>query len=518
MRKTTSKFISAVLCTAMVFTSAAGTLPALADVAVDRGPAIEKEEAAGYGASGSAEISDDSTEETLPAEEPVVKETSVTELTVDYGEESFDLTGHIPEEFAAASFTVSLGDDVLSVTDGGVVSVKNAGSAVITAETEEKILDINVVIENAHIGTLSAQDVLWDDLEMDESDGGIREISGIVKNEAGVREGDVITVTATAQAVSGEPGVHDSVLYGAVFYGAENYDIEMSETGPQVTIAENGEKASMRTPAGEMQAVVTASFNDDGAVRNEKYFASDRIMTVNFSAENFEESMTGFVITCSGKEYEGTIEDIRNGMFPGVSIVSESVGTDAAEYDILFGDENEDVEYAYTVDVYYGQIQASFTGDAAQDFVIDETAPSISVEYRNGDDQKVDPGSSAESTYYETSKMDVILSVKDGFFDAGNVSIDVTAEDADGNDTDAYPADSVSAVNTQAWEKEGDTAVFRMDSFDKEANYSVSAAYTDLAGNEAQPTGPAYFTIDRTSPEGTVTVTKSDGTSMPYIL
>lgn len=516
MRKTTSKFISAVLCTAMVFTSATGTLPALADEAVDRNPAIEKEEAAGYGISGSAEISDDSTEETLPAEEPVVKETSVTELTVDYGEESFDLTGHIPEEFAAASFAVSLGDDVLSVTDGGVVSVKNAGSAVITAETEEKILDINVVVENAHIGTLSAQDVLWDDLEMDESDGGIREISGTVKNEAGVREGDVITVTATAQAVSGEPGVHDSVLSGAVFYGAENYDIEMSETGPQVTIAENSEKASMRTPAGEMQAVVTASFNDDGAVRNEKYFASDRIMTVNFSAENFEESMTGFVITCSGKEYEGTIEDIRNGMFPGVSIVSENVEADAAEYDILFGDENEDVEYAYTVDIHYGQIQASFTGDAAQDFVIDETAPSISVEYRNGDDQKVDPGSSAENTYYETSKMDVILSVKDGFFDAGNVSIDVTAEDADGNDTDAYPADSVSAVNTQAWEKEGDTAVFRMDSFDKEANYSVSAAYTDLAGNEAQPTGPAYFTIDRTSPEGTVTVTKSDGTSMPY--
>ena len=170
MRKTTSKFISAVLCTAMVFTSATGTLPALADEAVDRNPAIEKEEAAGYGISGSAEISDDSTEETLPAEEPVVKETSVTELTVDYGEESFDLTGHIPEEFAAASFAVSLGDDVLSVTDGGVVSVKNAGSAVITAETEEKILDINVVVENAHIGTLSAQDVLWDDLEMDESD------------------------------------------------------------------------------------------------------------------------------------------------------------------------------------------------------------------------------------------------------------------------------------------------------------------------------------------------------------
>ena len=604
MRKASSKIVSTVLCSAIVFSSAGGVFPVLAKDAGNEGAGITSDSGAAAADAGGIIFIDMNTGNAIDADSVYLSagyemdggfftfpslyagdsvdyrisvegyeeaEGSVTlgedytevyvdlreessdgqgdedtqggtplresmELTVGYGDASFDLSHEVPDEFSGAEYTLVSGDDVLSLLEDGTALIKNAGSAVIEAWSGDDLLTISVTVEKCMIGDISYADVDWDDLSMVEDGTNTMLISGTVSESAGIRAGDTIGVSATARMDSAGPGTHKSTLEDAAFYGDENYVIGLGEDGPEITVTasenfsegqvpeteEETEKEEDKQETGEPEeeapeTSVEVSFDDGQAPMNGMYFSSDREMTVRFTAGDFDEAKTEFDVSVNGTDFRGTISDIRNGKADGIELVSENAADkDSAEYTILFGRKEEAAETEYSVSVSYDGTEASYEGSAAQKFVIDEIAPEFSIIYRNGDDIEVKAGSSLDDTYSETSQMGVSLVAKDGFFDSRGAYADVVSTDAQGNAVSAYPQGELDAVGSGEWAEENGAYRFDMAPFNKEANYEFSAGFEDLAGNRAPELPHGFFTIDRTSPEGEVTVTKSDGTSMPY--
>ena len=450
-------------------------------------------------------------------------ETDSIDIDAGYEEMNIDLADKVPEKFRGASFTLIYGEDVLEVSNDGKAFVKGTGSATVEAVSGNDVLDINVVIDKKDLGNIGAADIEWDVLEKEADGSDLMEVTGTVKNSAGVRTDDVITVRAAARTDSAEAGIHNSILQDVETEGDENYTISVSETGPAITIigktqdiTASGKEAALEGSDGDdaIETSIAVSHDDELPLSNEKYFNADHAVRIKISAASYDESKT--MIKISGStEFEGTIADIKSGLADGVELVSETKEDNGAQYSLLFGDKDKKVEAEYILDVSYDGTAAEYEA-AADDFVVDEIAPKLTAVYKNGDDLEVSVGNSAENTYYETSQVEVTLKAEDGFFGSSGADVHVKAADADGNAVSAYPESSISAVSSGEWEKDGSVYTFTMDPFNKEANYEFSADLKDLAGNEADPVKSGFFTVDRTAPEGTVTVTKSDGTSAPY--
>ena len=101
---------------------------------------------------------------------------------------------------------------------------------------------------------------------------------------------------------------------------------------------------------------------------------------------------------------------------------------------------------------------------------------------------------------------------------AGYLGIGITTTDINGANNNAYPDSNIqSAQNLSLWTSNGDAHSYRMEGFFNDANYSISASFTDLAGNIA---GYAvhYFTVDKSAPAGSVSFTSSDGSETSYSL
>ena len=455
------------------------------------------------------------TEETETAED--IEE---MELSVGYMEGSLSLAEKLPEGYDGASYSVESGEDVVEVSPDGTVLLKNAGNAVIAVHAGSRTLYTALTVEKAYIGIITSDDIKWEDVTKQEDGEKSVHVKGTISENAGIRSGDTVRVTAIAQAASAFPGTHSSTLTDVILEGDENYDIRINEAGPIVTITENGNAGEAKPRDAEEKVEgrteVTAAF-EGGTPANEGFFSSNRTMEVRIAVEDYDEKLALFEVSVDGNEMSGTISDVRSGNLEGVELISECLtGDNGAVYKLLFGGRSEDVEASYKVKVFYGDTEAVYGGESPTEFVIDEIAPVLDVEFRNGDDAVIIPGASAEEPIYETSKMTAVLSVTDRFFDQRGAEVDVRTYDAAGNTTGAYPASSADAVKNGEWIEKEDRYSFAMVPFTEESNYEVSVSYTDLAGNPAEPVQDKYFTIDRSAPEGSVAVTKKDGSTVAY--
>ena len=185
---------------------------------------------------------------------------------------------------------------------------------------------------------------------------------------------------------------------------------------------------------------------------------------------------------------------------------------------------HEDLKARYSDTIVLDQAEHNHTGtklyikavDNAEnesvEFVtldIDVTAPKIKVEYSETVNE------SAVEGYYTQREAKVIITERSNHFDPSKVKFDITSVDIDGNDV----KDSWTLGEWQTNEKEKDddathTAIIK---FNKEANYTFDVSYVDNAGNNneaidvsSQKT-PFTFTVDRTSPTGTITSVSAEG-------
>lgn len=130
---------------------------------------------------------------------------------------------------------------------------------------------------------------------------------------------------------------------------------------------------------------------------------------------------------------------------------------------------------------------------------IDVMAPKLALKLEHSDN----PG--AESKFYNNVSAILEITERSHHFDetAALAGITITALDAQGNSvTDGW---SFGAWETEEGETPDQTVHRIRISFTADANYSISAAYTDLAGNAGNSVSDS-FTLDCTPPTGSITV------------
>jgi len=118
-------------------------------------------------------------------------------------------------------------------------------------------------------------------------------------------------------------------------------------------------------------------------------------------------------------------------------------------------------------------------------FTIDTTAPVISVVYDNN---------SASNGNYYNNKRTATVTITEHNFDTSRIALSMTAQDA---------GKSVAAPAFGSWSDNGDTHTATL-SFDADATYTWSLAYTDKAGNKAKDLAKQEFCIDTTKPVVTI--------------
>lgn len=118
-------------------------------------------------------------------------------------------------------------------------------------------------------------------------------------------------------------------------------------------------------------------------------------------------------------------------------------------------------------------------------FTIDTTAPVISVVYDNN---------SASNGNYYNKKRTATVTITEHNFDTSRIALSMTAQDA---------GKSVAAPAFGSWSDNGDIHTATL-SFDADATYTWSLAYTDKAGNKAKDLANQEFCIDTTKPVVTI--------------
>lgn len=143
---------------------------------------------------------------------------------------------------------------------------------------------------------------------------------------------------------------------------------------------------------------------------------------------------------------------------------------------------------------------------------IDNTAPQIQVTYQD----KVN--ADASSGYFKARTATVVITERSHHFDsnAATKGIVITATDARGKAVEnAY---TISSWKTVENKKNPDAATHTaVITYQKDANYTVSVSYKDLAGNKNATVNtngqksPYKFTVDKTAPTGSVQAVSAEG-------
>lgn len=143
---------------------------------------------------------------------------------------------------------------------------------------------------------------------------------------------------------------------------------------------------------------------------------------------------------------------------------------------------------------------------------IDNTAPQIQVTYQDK------TNADAASGYFKARTATVVITERSHHFDADAATkgIVITAMDAKGKAVEnAYTISSWKTVeNRKNPDAATHTAVI---TYQKDANYTVSVSYKDLAGNKNAAVNtngqksPYKFTVDKTAPTGSVQAVSEEG-------
>ena len=206
---------------------------------------------------------------------------------------------------------------------------------------------------------------------------------------------------------------------------------------------------------------------DNNDVQNDRYFRADRVATVTVTERNFNPAGVNIATESSAaiSGWEPHRGDAPNG--------DNDTWTCTVAYRV-------DGNYTFSVsaaDLLGWQAGApTYAGTAPQDFVLDKTAPVLSVSYDNND--------AANEKYYKADRT-ATISVEDVNFQGMN-DIAVTASEGGSAPGVAFSGMSASLP------------------FTADGVYSFGGTVTDMAGNVSNRIDEAEFVIDKTMPEITL--------------
>lgn len=217
---------------------------------------------------------------------------------------------------------------------------------------------------------------------------------------------------------------------------------------------------------------VTVSY-DNNDVRNERYFRADRTATISVEDINFDPSKTTITTEVTPTEWvqDGDTWTCTTSYTVDGVYTFEMTSTD------LTG-----VNTTADADVNY-------VGAAPQDFVIDKTAPIITVTYN----PNVSNGTDERGVHYYDEELDVTVTIREVNFRAADVVANFGARN-----------------QLTGWTMGGEMHV-ASETFTEGNEYSFTINYTDLAGNPAVGYESDVFSVDLDAP--TITISRGELTN-----
>lgn len=315
--------------------------------------------------------------------------------------------------------------------------------------------NVNVTVKDTYSGIKSVECVLKEngnDTPVDSYSSD--KVNGWTVNKETI---DKNLVTEVSKAIKIDGNHNDMVLEVILTDNAGNvsYDYVMfgiDKTNPDIAVAYDNNNGDVKSNNGNT------------------YFNADRTATVTISERNFDPSKVVFTIAnAEGNAPEAVrIDEINDSI--------ESTDETQHTYKITYSGEG-----VYTFDVSCTDRADNANGKvkygesvAPNAFVLDKTAPTISVSYDNN--------SAANGKFFNAHRTATIV-VKEHNFDVNRVVINGTA--SLNGAAKAFPA--------AAWTSDGDvhTAII---SYNEDADYTFSISMDDMAGNAITDASVSYGT------------------------
>ncbi|MCD8010488.1 MAG: Ig-like domain repeat protein [Lachnospiraceae bacterium] len=267
---------------------------------------------------------------------------------------------------------------------------------------------------------------------------------------------------------------------------------------------------------------------DNNSAANTRYFKRARTATIVYTERNFDIEQVTFDLTLADGEKQtlsfrelNAIEGIRTSYT--ASEDDSQYGCSQRDYTdartntvtITFSGDNDYTIVPHAIDLAGNEaeeaVYASSTARGTKThFIIDTTAPVLSIVYYDAEGKEITPGKSEKKRLYEDGTIYAAATIiehnfaEQSGFAKGQIVYAVTAADAGGSAVTVM--DYQSMANTlSGWTANADVWTSARFTFSADANYVAGFTYTDLAGNSVIWKND-YYTVDQTAPTGTVSV------------
>lgn len=265
---------------------------------------------------------------------------------------------------------------------------------------------------------------------------------------------------------------------------------------------------------------VTTSM-DTSDVKNGKYYNTTKTITTKFQERNYDDAKAFMKITVDGTKRVYSMKQLLDGEGAKDGIIITSVDDtqkDLAEnkrtddrkvtYQVTVGNET-DADHIYKDVSFECKDYAGNEGSASlgKEIVIDKIAPVMHITYSNGSDITKYVTTNADSPYFGNKDIVATISVDEKHFAESGLELKLSQKNNSGEDVSAYKG----SLSPTGWDSNGNKHTVSMQAFSGDAIYGLSGGFTDLAGNKAVVYDAHYFCVDKTAPEGSVTINTKTG-------
>ena len=305
-------------------------------------------------------------------------------------------------------------------------------------------------------------------------------------------------------AISGSDIFAHTTLDEAVGYNttADNHSFVVDKTGPQVSLAYSDSNRTYYK--GSRQAVLTMT--DLSMIYNDRILSGTSLYLNDAQTDGTKSDSVKTTIRLRNDDAASDLNNAGNAYYTDSAW---SLSGNVYTRTILYTGE---AHYTFAIagtDRCGNTADINYNGSSdAGEFWIDLTNPTAQISYDNNSQTREIGGRG----YFRGLRTATIV-ITEGIstFDSSKVNISITAKDASGNPVEAHT--TMSGWTTRQQRDTGSATTHTLTiTYPGDANYDFGISYTDKAGNvmNTVDTGssmsPYHFTVDTTSPSGSVTV------------
>ena len=305
-------------------------------------------------------------------------------------------------------------------------------------------------------------------------------------------------------AISGSDIFAHTTLDEAVGYNttADNHSFVVDKTGPQVSLAYSDSNRTYYK--GSRQAVLTMT--DLSMIYNDRILSGTSLYLNDAQTDGTKSDSVKTTIRLRNDDAASDLNNAGNAYYTDSAW---SLSGNVYTRTILYTGE---AHYTFAIagtDRCGNTADIAYNGNMdAGEFWIDLTNPTAQISYDNNSQTREIGGRG----YFRGLRTATIV-ITEGIstFDSSKVNISITAKDASGNPVEAHT--TMSGWTTRQQRDTGSATTHTLTiTYPGDANYDFGISYTDKTGNvmNTVDTGssmsPYHFTVDTTSPSGSVTV------------